>query len=249
MFRPMKIKPPNGWNSVAWELVIVTLGVLIALAAQQWVNEREWDVKVVQSRESLRNELKDHYFWSVEWRVVKPCLVAQIDALQRRVTNSGDRLDPAPIHLDRVGNIVLRLPAKEYVTSAWESAQSDGISSRFDPSLRRELNSHYAQVRKLDDLTDRNGVDYRRLLTLSRPIPLDPSVRYSITQTLDELHGRVEFVNLLSGQLIDHVVKLDMAPDRAATEREVKRWSTYKFCRANGLPTSPIERAMLPESN
>src|SRR4051812_5611318 len=35
MFRLLKFKPPRGWSAVAWELGIVTLGVLIALAAQQ----------------------------------------------------------------------------------------------------------------------------------------------------------------------------------------------------------------------
>ena len=37
MFRLFKLRPPHGWNAVAWELGIVTLGVLIALAAQQLV--------------------------------------------------------------------------------------------------------------------------------------------------------------------------------------------------------------------
>ena len=43
MFRLLKVRPPNGWNAVAWELVIVTLGVLLALGAQQMaetVNQR-----------------------------------------------------------------------------------------------------------------------------------------------------------------------------------------------------------------
>ena len=37
MFRLMKLRPPHGWPPVWWELGIVTLGVLIALAAQQMV--------------------------------------------------------------------------------------------------------------------------------------------------------------------------------------------------------------------
>ena len=35
MFRLLKLKPPHGWSAVAWELAIITLGVRIALAAQQ----------------------------------------------------------------------------------------------------------------------------------------------------------------------------------------------------------------------
>ena len=59
MFRLFKLKPPSGWNAVAWELAIVTLGVLIALGAQQIVqsiNDRE---NVAQLRSALRAELAD----------------------------------------------------------------------------------------------------------------------------------------------------------------------------------------------
>ena len=31
MFRMLRLKPPHGWNAVAWELSVVVLGVLIAL--------------------------------------------------------------------------------------------------------------------------------------------------------------------------------------------------------------------------
>ena len=38
MFRLMHVRPPSGWKAVGWELVIVTIGVLIALAAQQAID-------------------------------------------------------------------------------------------------------------------------------------------------------------------------------------------------------------------
>lgn len=249
MFRLLRIRPPNGWSAVAWELVIVTLGVLIALAAQQWANNREWHGKVRQSQAALKTELADHYAWSVEWRVVKPCLVAQIDALAQRVQASGHQLNPAPIHSEPNLSYVIRLPSKEYITSAWDSAQVDGTSARYDAAVRRELSSHYIQVRKLSDLTDRNGVDDRQLLALSRPIELEPIVRHSIMQTLDELRGRVDLVDTLSGHLIEHIVKLGWAPPKAETRREVERYNTIKFCLARRLPLRSLEEAMVPLPN
>ena len=38
MFRLTKLEPPHGWNAVFWELAIVTIGVLIALGAQQFAD-------------------------------------------------------------------------------------------------------------------------------------------------------------------------------------------------------------------
>lgn len=40
MFRLLKLKPPHGWNAVAWELAIVTLGVLLAFQIDQWGEQR-----------------------------------------------------------------------------------------------------------------------------------------------------------------------------------------------------------------
>ena len=60
MFRLLKLKPPpHGWNAVAWELAIVTLGVLIALAAQQIVADIHDREAVAQLRSALRAELAD----------------------------------------------------------------------------------------------------------------------------------------------------------------------------------------------
>jgi hypothetical protein len=111
------------------------------------------------------------------------------------------------------------------------------------------LSSHYEQIRLIAEHSERNGVDYRRLLTLSRPIPLDPIVRYSLLQTLDELGGRVEFMDLLSGQLIDHIVRLDMVPPANAARKEVERFGTYKYCRQQGLPLRSFAAAMTPVPN
>lgn len=57
MFRLLRLKPPNGWHAVGWELLIVTLGVLIALGAQQ-VAERVRDRQLAgQARAAIAEEL------------------------------------------------------------------------------------------------------------------------------------------------------------------------------------------------
>ena len=84
----LKLSPPHGWRAVTWELGIVTLGVLIALGAQQWAEARSWDAKLRQSRAAISDELAKHYNWSVEWRIVLPCLIAQTDRLRDRVEQS-----------------------------------------------------------------------------------------------------------------------------------------------------------------
>lgn len=251
MFRMLKLKPPNGWSAVAWELGIVTLGVLIALAAQQYAEGRAWKAKTRHARAAIRGELAGHYHWSVEWRVIYPCVAAQIDRLEKRVLASGDRLDPAPTYQesDLPNKFVLRLPSKDYVRSAWDAAISDGVLSHLDRSQRDALSAHYAQVLSLLRLTARNDEDHQALLSLNHPLPLDPSVRYSLVRTLAEMRGRAGFLDIQSGQLIGHIEKLGMVPAAASTRLEVRRWGTYKFCRAQRLPMRSFAEAMTAVPN
>lgn len=249
MFRLMRLKPPNGWNAVGWELGVVVLGVLLALLAQEWATTRSQHQKARQSLAAIRAEIANHYFWSVEWRVVSACLTAQIDELDERVLASTERLEPAPVSTENNRKFVMRIPSKEYITSAWQAAQSDGVSALFEPGIRTELSAHYEQVRLVSDHAQRNGVDDRRMLTLGRPIPLDPSVRYALLQTLDELRGRVTFMDILSGQIIDHVIQLNMVPPASVTRREVERFGTYQYCAKQGLPMRRIDAAMVAVPN
>lgn len=250
MFRMLKLRPPNGWQAVGWELAIVTLGVLLALAAQQWAEGRTWRAKAINATVALKEEVAAHYGWSVEWRAVAPCIVAQIDRLQKRVLASGERLEPAPVYAEPgFRGFVVRVPSKEYDDTVWEATISDGVSSHLDPALRRELSAHYAQVRFMIDLTARNNVDYQRIRSLGRPLPLDASVRFSLLERLDEMRGRAEFMDLLSGQMIDHVINAKMVPPPNVARDAVMRWGTFRFCRAQGFPTRSLAEAMTPVPN
>ncbi len=245
MFRMLRLKPPHGWNAVAWELGIVTLGVLIALAAQQWVEERSWRSKVTLAEAAIRDELAKHYSWSVEWREVEPCIVAQIDALQQRIDRSGNRLEPAPLYSDpAISQFVLRMPSKDYADGAWQAAISDGVAPRFAPTFRSELIDHYMQAATVQDQSMKNTEEFTSLRTLNRAIPLDPMVRFTLLNRIDTLRGRVDFMSLQSGQLIDHIHKVGMVPDPELAKRDVTRFGTYRFCRTHGLPMRSFADAM-----
>jgi len=242
---PQVVRPPHGWREIAWEILIVTIGVFIALIAQQWAENQSWKSKARTATEQLKEEVSDHYAWSVEWRMAEPCIVAQLDLLQQRVLGSGDRLVPAPVYTEPgLPSYVLREPSKEYHSAVWQAIISDGVSPHLEPPLRHELASHYSKAQLLTELSDRNLVDLDRLQVLTLPLPLDPSTRFSLIQTLAELRGRTKFMGLLSGQLIDHIVKEGMVPPPDATREKVSKYGTYKFCRAHGFPTRTFSEAM-----
>ena len=83
MFRPLKLKPPHGWNAVAWELGIVTLGVLIALAAQQIVDDMHWRGELREFRKAVRAEISNDLATYTYRTGQNRCAAARLDELQR----------------------------------------------------------------------------------------------------------------------------------------------------------------------
>jgi hypothetical protein len=249
MFRLMQLKPPHGWNAVAWELAIVTLGVLIALAAQQWAEDRSLRSKVDASKTALSAELGEHYDYAVEFRTVYPCLQAQVSQLRDRVLKSGAALDPAPVYQGESFHYVLRLPSKAYPMDAWQAMVSDGTVQRLAPPLRRQLAGHYGQLPVIGALTSANDAAEWGLFALTHPLPLDPSVRYSIMKEIEQVRGRLEYLDLVNGQVIDYVEHAGMVPPASEAQAVTERYGTYQFCKAHGLPMRSFVEAMQPVPN
>jgi hypothetical protein len=244
MFRLLKLKPPNGWNAVAWELTIVTLGVMIALAAQQWAEARTWRGKVEATKSALRDELAEHYIYAVEFRAVYPCLQAQLQRLRKRVLSSGETLNPAPTYKEPDDDFVLRLPAKFYPTDAWEEAINDGIVQRFEAATRRQFAGHYASLARLRNLDSANKETELALMALAHPLLLDSSARYSIVREIELLSGRLQYLDLMNGQVIDYIQHIGMVPPAEDARKLTQRFGTYKFCKAQRLPMRSFKDAM-----
>ena len=125
-----KLRAQDG-TAITIELVIVTLGVLIALAAQQWANNRSQSNQMDVDMKAVRDELAVHYGYAVEYRVVYPCLRAQMDQLRDRVLSSGATLNPVRLYRDEDFSFVIREPDKLYSNDAWQAAIDDARRSGF----------------------------------------------------------------------------------------------------------------------
>ena len=232
------------WAAITIELAIVTVGVLIALATQQWADANSKRNKVEEFKTALRYEVAEHYGYAVEFRTVYPCLQAQLNRLRDRVLSSGPVLNPAPMSEDENFHFVLRFPDKAYPTDAWQAAQNDGTLQRLEPSFRRLLADHYTQLPQIWEMNSANNTSEAGLSALTHALPLDPMVRYSIIKEIEQMRSRLEYLDLINGQLIESVQQVKMLPSAQEARAVTQRYGTYQFCKANGFPMRSTKDAM-----
>ena len=86
MFRLLRLKPPHGWNAVGWELTIVTLGVIIALGAQQVVETLHDRNIAAQTRAEVTDELNRDLMAMLLRQSAEPCIGRRLNELRAIVS-------------------------------------------------------------------------------------------------------------------------------------------------------------------
>lgn len=89
MFRLLRLKPPNGWNAVGWELLIVAAGVLLALGAQQAVEIVNQQRDAARTRATLTNEIKETLAILELRRAAQPCIDRRLKEVRALVDDWG----------------------------------------------------------------------------------------------------------------------------------------------------------------
>ena len=137
MFRMLKLKPPHGWDAVAWELGIVTLGVLIALAAQQIADSVNQRSQVRQLVGALRSELADNRARWEHVRASDPCTLQRLDALEQWTATA-----PADAKLPRA----YRLFLWNQHSGAWDLAKTSATTAGIPLQERLTIASLYDAI-------------------------------------------------------------------------------------------------------
>jgi hypothetical protein len=82
--RWQRFSPSMGWPAFWSEILIVVLGVAIAIAASEAVEDWNWRNKVRDAELRLHSDTDLIFLWSAEQFSAQPCVIAQIDAHARK---------------------------------------------------------------------------------------------------------------------------------------------------------------------
>jgi hypothetical protein len=84
-----KVSPPHGWRAVWWELGIVTLGVLVALAAQQLVESLHQRRVADETRAAIRGEFNDNLTSLALRARAQPCVARRLGEVREIMIDWG----------------------------------------------------------------------------------------------------------------------------------------------------------------
>ena len=214
----MDIHKPKPWHGVREflkEYVIIVVGVLTALAAEQAVQWLHWQGKVRAANEQINLELSRANADAQERIALAPCVYRRIDQLEDQLIRSKGVWTPLPPMIPpRGGGRALIHPGRAWDDQFWKSAMADGTVAHVDGKLQPKLARIYWQIGMIREWNQQETAEVQALNALRLTFPLDDGTRASLLQSLERVRGRAMVINSLAGPLgqgIRAAVKVDLS--------------------------------------
>jgi hypothetical protein len=198
MFRLLKLKPPHGWNAVAWELGIVTLGVLIALAAQQVVEALNDRSTAAGTRAEVVNELNSNLM-SLRLRdEAEPCVQRRLAELRKILA------DWQRTRTFRTPQWVAQTPVIEVELSRYDAAVSAGRMALLSGDDQYRIGTVVDRIRRFNDwqFQERRPWGRLRLLQAGSAV-LSPDDRAMLREALQDASAMDYEIQVNSRQALD----------------------------------------------
>lgn len=218
-------RPANGWRALLGEIGIIVAGVLIALGAQQAVDNWRWDRDVAAGRDALREDYRDIAINARERAELEPCLRARLGELSA-LLNANPGRTPG---VQRFGSP----PERPWAVASWDSLVSAGVSTHMprDEMLRHALIARAASAAEQRVREEMEA--WSHLYSLTGPSrPLDSGEAAAIRQSLAKAMYLLNLARLSAPQLAAMIGETGMldrsdqarAEDALARVRQGPNW-------------------------
>jgi hypothetical protein len=236
-------KPLHGWREFAGEVAIIVLGVLIALGAEQLVEEWRWHERVRTSLDSLSEQMQFDYFNAAEIVVTQPCVDAQLEQIERALSQPAAAWRPLPAYSEPFNRYVVRQPMRPWQDDVWRSMNDEGVASHLDRSLRQGIARFYSNMAGAVAYQSEASKLNFQLTALSQPLAPTPEARFQLIKDIEEVRGNYHLMKLIGNQLLGQASASGIGKS-TTTASELANSGTVVFCRAHHLPLGKLEPAI-----
>jgi hypothetical protein len=212
------------------ELVVVVVGVLIALAAQQWAGERSSEKRAVAAEARIRAELQNNLLLGVERIALQGCLQERLATIAKGVsTGKSDWSDlvmvkstEAPMAFSRL----YRMPDRNWLTTEYDGSLTNGSLDSLSAERSELIASMYGQIRS----QEANNQEELRLATELAALQFGPQLdhqgRIRLLSTLTRLDLLNSTMGLVARQQVETFRRLKYAerPQEVTEARRSNYW-------------------------
>jgi hypothetical protein len=234
---PMEIhkpKPFHNWREFLAEIGTITLGVLIALAAEQAVEWLHWQDKTAYATEQIQYELARDMGYSMERVMVNDCIQRRLDDLEQKLLDSGEKwtpVTPASTIGVQAGNIVAQ-PTRNWTNIAWTAAVADTSVTHFNRDRLTLYARLYGQMDAMRGQNQFESENVVRLNILSKPVILSNDKKNELIGIIEAIRSANHTMVQLAAQVQDAWKQIGLDPTRAQA-RMSKISTTYAACQAD----------------
>jgi hypothetical protein len=223
-------KPLHGWRAFVGEVGIIVLGVLIALTAEQLVEEWHWKQEVADASRSLDGYLDHVKFAAVQRIQMRDCIARKLDRLDDLISASKRpkivRVDLAPIRL--------------WPTSGWQAATASGAVAHMSLEQRGRYAVLYDFTAGLGERNRKESDAIGELQLLNRPRTLSEGMRDRLIEDIAQLRQSNRLMALGAQQWLElaQPLRLQVTPEDARVLRESNRCIMPDDPAANAVPAN-----------
>lgn len=162
----MHIRLPRAlhdWRELAKEIAIIVLGVLIALLAQQLVEDWQWRQKIDSAKRTMQREiLYDNGPQIYQRLAMHPCVTAYLDRIHDAVEQGASRQE--------IGRLVdsYWVDVRTFDRLALDAANASDVASHIPQQELEPYTLAYQLIPLLDRTNAQEGVDMARMRAFTR---------------------------------------------------------------------------------
>ena len=218
----MDIHKPKPWHSVREflkEYLIIVIGVLTALGAEQVVENLHWAKEVREAKASIHKELVMASVFGQERLARKACIDAYLDELAAAVAASPAQWEPRSLDYCGLPHTAVYTGFwRPWPTEVWQTIETGGAVPHFDANYRLQAPFVFNFIREIGELsreerrlaTDLNPLGYRLSMT--------PDAKIAFLRTIAGIRATSDWMAVYTRDLNGSIQELGEAP----TEAELK---------------------------
>lgn len=194
------------------ELLVVVIGVLIALYAQQWASDRQSRKAAASAEARIRNEIYSNAVYEAERIALHGCVQLRLQQIAERVNRGADDWKTFAYEYRDNGLFLVRriyrTPSRSWNDDAYRGALSSGALDSVAAERRAQWSALYRQYAKSQVLNTQENELSPNLNSLSLDGSVQPEDRRHLLQMVAQLDRYNGLMTLISRQNFESIKSL-----------------------------------------